>query len=355
MPRFIGFDAHKSYAYVVELREDKQLNYRVAIPGGLSDFKQRLDSECQLVIEASTSTFRLVEELAPYAGKVVVADPAQTRGAISHPAITDRNAAEALARLLASDFVRPVWVPPREIRSLRSLVELRNRLVELRTTAKNRLRALLRQELFAGRIALTEEAVQMQLAHDPILAIFCNSLFRFRALVTKECERIDDALRLYSRDSEDARLLMSIPGVGPLVAACLVAQIGDIARFDSPRKLCSYAGLVPRVHISGQTCRSGRISRRGRSSLRWAMSIAAMSATKVEPFKTHKENLCRRKPKGVAMVACARKLLTIVWRVWKKRQPYSSLSEQLYARKLAALDRLQNTTPMPSQEMLIRA
>lgn len=340
MPRFIGFDAHKSYAYVVELGGDRQLNYRVALPGGLTDFKQRLDSECQIVIEASTSTFRLVDELAPHVGRVVVSDPAQTRGAVSHVATTDRNAAEALARLLASDFVRPVWVPPREIRSLRSLVELRNRLAGLRTISVNRIRALLRQELVPGRIALTEAVVQERLCDDPTLEVFCSSLFRFRDLVKKECERVDDALRSWCRKSEDARLLMSIPGVGPLVATCLVAQVGDIKRFDSPRKLCSYAGLVPKVYISGQSQRSGGISKKGRSSLRWAMSIAVMSATQVDgPFKELKEKLCLRKPKGVAMVACARKLLEMVWRVWTKRQPYADQNEQRYARKLAALDR----------------
>ncbi|MBI3924591.1 MAG: IS110 family transposase [Armatimonadetes bacterium] len=77
-----------------------------------------------------------------------------------------------------------------------------------------------------------------------------------------------------------------IPGIGPLVAAVVVAQVGDIRRFDSPRKLCSYAGLVPKVHNSGQTRRSGGITRTGRRSLRWAMGLAAMSATRCDgPFK----------------------------------------------------------------------
>ena len=74
------------------------------------------------------------------------------------------------------------------------------------------------------------------------------------------------------------------------------------------------------------------------------MSIAVMSATQVDgPFKELKERLCRRKPKGVAMVACARKLLTVVWRVWTKRQPYADQNEQRYARKLAELDRRYGT------------
>lgn len=340
MPRYIGFDAHKSYAYVVELREDgTRLDFRVALPDGLPGFKQRLDSDCQLVLEASTNTFRLADELAPHVGRLVVADPAQTRGAVSRPATTDRNAAEALARLLASDFVRPVWVPPPEIRSLRNLVELRVRMARLRTASVNRLRALLRQELVPGRSALIEDEVRIQIGGDLSLQAYCSSLFRIKDLVKEECEHLDGILHSWCRKSDDARLLMSVPGIGPLVAACLVAQVGDVKRFPSARKLCSYAGLVPRVHSSGQSHRSGGITRAGRRTLRWAMGIAAMGATRFDPsFQEIKEDLCQRRPKGVAMVACARKLLTVVWRVWTTRQPYAD--EERYTRKLARLDRV---------------
>lgn len=340
MARYIGFDAHKSYAYVVELREERTLGYRVALPGGLENFKQRLDCDVQLVLEASTNSFRLADELAPHVGKLVVADPRQTRGAVSRAATTDQNSAEALARLLASDFVRAVWVPPQEIRSLRNLVELRLRLAKVRTASVNRIRALLRQELVPGRPELVEDAVRSQIGADPWLQSFCGSLFRTRDFLRDECQRVDETLHSWSRASQDARLLMSIPGIGPLVAACIVADVGDIKRFDSPGRLCAYAGLVPRVHNSGQLHRSGRITRAGRRSLRWAIGVAAMSASQVDgPLKQFRLKLCERRPKAVAMAACARKLLTTVWRVWKSGEPYQGQDEQRYAGKLAKLDR----------------
>lgn len=340
MPRYIGFDAHKSYAYVVELREDKRLDYRVAIPDGLDAFKLRLDKDVQLVLEASTGSFRLADELTPHVGRLVIADPAQTRGAISRPATTDKGAAEALARLLASDFVRSVWVPPQEIRSVRSVVELRVRLGKMRTGSVNRLRALLRQELAGpGCLALTEEVVRAHIGQDSCLHSYADALLRTRDFFAQECQRVDLVLHAWASKSQEARLLMSIPGVGPLVAACVVAQVGDIKRFNSPGKLCSYAGMVPRVHDSGQTRRSGGITRAGRRSLRWAMGIAAMGATRpgrlLEPFKT---SLCQRRPKGVAMMACARKLLVLVWHVWTSGNPCRDEDPQRYARKLRRLD-----------------
>lgn len=348
MIRFVGFDTHKSYGYVVELREGgDRLDYRVGLPGGLEAFKLRLGPDVHLVMEASTSTFRLADELEPHVGRLVVADAAQTRGAISKAATTDRNAAEALARLLASDFVRPVWVPPPDIRYLRNLVELRVKLARTRTAAANRLRALLRQELVAsgpGRPKLVEATVKEQLREDASLQAYCSSLFRLQQQIAEECACLDETLKAWSRRSQDARLLMSVPGVGPLVAVCLVAQIGDIKRFASPGKLCSYAGLVPRVHESGQSRRSGGITRMGRRSLRWAMSMAAMSASNLDgPFKAFKSQLCERRPRGVAMVACARKMLAAVWRVWTSGVPYQDQDEQRHARKLAQLDRVRKS------------
>jgi len=342
MGRFIGFDAHKSYAYVVELRDGQRLEYRVAIPGGLPGFKERLDRTAQLVLEASTNSFRIADELAPHCGRLVVADPAQTRGAACKAANTDRSSAEALARLLASDFVRPVWVPPPAIRSLRNLVEHRVKLARMRVGATNRLRALLSQELIAagpGSPKLVEEDVKAKLDQESTMQAYCSSLFRARNALQKESDEVDLVLHEWSRNSQDARLLMSIPGIGPLVAACVVAQVGDIKRFDSSSKLCSYAGLVPRVHCSGQTHRSGGITRAGRRSLRWAMGLAAMSASRVEgPLKKFRDSLSERRPKAVAMTACARKILVLVWHVWTTGKPFNDEDKERHGRKLRRLD-----------------
>jgi transposase len=326
MGRFIGFDAHKSYAYVVELRDGEKQEYRVSIPSGLPEFKERLDKTVHLVLEASTNSFRLADELTKHVGRLVVADPAQTRGAASTAAVTDRTSAEALARLLASDFVRPVWIPPQEIRNLRNLVELRVKLARMRVGASNRLKALLRQELVAtgpGRARLVEATVKEAIGQEPTLQAFCSTLFRLRDQLEEENKKVDVVLNEWSRKSDAARLIMSIPGVGPIVAACVVAQVGDIKRFSSAAKLCSYAGLVPRVHMSGQSRRSGGITRTGRRSLRWAMGLAAMSSCRVAgPVKLFKEKLSERRPKAVAMTACARKLLSLVWHVWNSGKPF---------------------------------
>lgn len=132
---------------------------------------------------------------------------------------------------------------------------------------------------------------------------------------------------------------MSIPGVGPLVAACIVTQVGDIKRFSSPGKLCAYAGLVPKVHSSGQSHRTGGITKAGRRSLRWALTEAVQSLCKADgPYR----NLCKRlerknKGKGLAATACARKLLTAIWCMLTRGETFryaeSTLSEDKAQRR----------------------
>lgn len=341
MIRWIGFDAHKCYAYVVELRGGDRLEYRIDLPSGLKDFKDHLNSDVHLVMEASTNTFRLADELIPHVGRLVIAHPAQTRGAVAHAANNDRNAAEALARLLASGFVREVWLPPPPVRHLRSLVELRIELCHLRVGGVNRLRAMLRQELVPTRArqVLVEDWVSTQIPKDPNIQAYSHSLFEQKTFLEAEIARIDKLLLAWSKDSEDARLVMSIPGIGAVTAACLLAQVGDVKRFESPGRLCSYAGLVPRVHESGIVRRTGGITRAGRNSLRWAMGIAAMSASRhCAPFKLFKERLSERRPRAVAMTACARKILVVVWHVLTSRQPFQDEKVGRTARKLRQLN-----------------
>ena len=104
--RWIGVDLHKHYAYVAELSADgTRHEYRVSIPSGLGEFCARLTPTDQVAVEASTSSFRFGEMVARHAGRVVVSESAQTRGAVSRSAMNDQKAADCLARLLRSEFV----------------------------------------------------------------------------------------------------------------------------------------------------------------------------------------------------------------------------------------------------------
>lgn len=339
--RFLGIDAHKHYLVVAVLvNGDVVERFRIELPHELELLQQRLQPEDHLVTEASTNSFRLHDELAPHVARFVVAHPAQTRGAAAHAAKTDQRCAETLARLLAAGFTREVWVPPPAVRSLRHLVEQRRHLSHLRGAASQRVRAIMQQELlepFRGSVFNDKNLgfLEGALARDPQLRRCIASQAFTRDALDREIQALDRELAHWCKRSEDAQLLLTAPGVGPVVASTLLAQIGDIARFESPSHLCSYAGLVPRVQISGMTNRRGRITRAGRSTLRWAVSIAAMNATRVPgPLRDFKLRLQERRPKGVAMTAAARKFLVIVWRILAYREPYRDSPPDRIKRKL---------------------
>ena len=121
-------------------------------------------------------------------------------------------------------------------------------------------------------------------------------------------------LRELAEMNPDVRCRVTIPGIGPYSAAVLLAEVGDIHRFESKRQLYSYAGLVPRVRESAERKRSGPLTRAGSPRLRWILTEAAQSATRCSPAaRRYFERLARRKHRQVARVALARKLLGAVY------------------------------------------
>jgi len=140
--------------------------------------------------------------------------------------------------------------------------------------------------------------------------------------VAAERKGVDERLWAWCEGSQEAHLLLGLPGVGPVVAAYMMAAIGEVTRFPSPRHLCSYAGLVPRVHQSGTVARQGRISRAGRGSLRWAAWMAGLQATRRPgPLRDFYLSLAARRPKMVALVAASRKLVAQAWLLLRGGEP----------------------------------
>lgn len=333
--RWVGVDSHKDSLYVTELEDGgEHKNYSVSLdPESLEAWKNQLTSDVHLVMEASFNTFRLHDELAPFAGQVVMAHPAQTRGAAALHVKTDKTDSEILAKLLRSGFVHPVWVPNESQRALRYLVAYRSILVKIKAATKNRVRALLSRELirppvanlFSSKGRAFLSSIPWKEGHHQLI---CTSLLNFYDALLSELEEITEALRRSAVASEEGRLLMTIPGVGSLIAAFLLSQIGDIARFPNPQKLCAYAGLAPRVYQSGRTSFTTHISGTGRAILRMALSLAVPNVVRRPgPLARFRKRLLSRRPKGIVHVACSRKLLAIIWHMLRSGRPYRQEEE----------------------------
>ena len=105
-------------------------------------------------------------------------------------------------------------------------------------------------------------------------------------------------------------MLTQLPGVGPFTALVLLAEIGEVSRFGSARKLASWAGLTPTVRGSDRTVRHGHISKQGSAWLRWILCQAAQTAKRHPEFAASYQAIARRRGKKIATTAIARKLLT---------------------------------------------
>ncbi|HKJ40100.1 MAG TPA: IS110 family transposase, partial [Anaerolineales bacterium] len=211
-------------------------------------------------------------------------------------------------------------------RELRSLINHRNRLVRRRANAKCRLRGLFQQyRIIApeGREAFKPEYWNnLDLPQsEKLRARHSSEEILLLSGQIKETEETISQLSMNQPWAEEAAYLIQLPGIGVLTAMTILAAVGEIGRFSSSKKLVGYAGLGARVYSSGETTKTGGITKQGRSELRYAMIEAAWNAIKNSPFwKKKYEQLTRRMDNQKAATAIARKLLVVVWNVLTKRE-----------------------------------
>jgi hypothetical protein len=153
----------------------------------------------------------------------------------------------------------------------------------------------------------------------------------------KQIERMTRELGRMSHEepwASDMLYLMQVPGCGVVTGMTILAAIGDITRFETPKALASYSGLVPGLEQSGVKLRGKGITKEGRKELRWCLVEVAWRAVKADPhWKKYFEELKRRMHPNQAIVAIARHLLTMVWYVLTRHEPYSHYSPERIAYK----------------------
>lgn len=150
----------------------------------------------------------------------------------------------------------------------------------------------------------------------------------------------DKAIAAQVLASDDALRLLTLPGMNAVSAAALVAAIGDIARFPSPRHLVAYLGLNPKVRQSGsESAKHGRISKQGSGEARHALVEAAWHAARsTGPLRAFWQRVAARRGANVATVAVARKLVVIAWHMLSKGEDYAFARPSLTREKIRRLE-----------------
>jgi transposase len=221
-----------------------------------------------------------------------------------------------LAQLLRADLLPDAWIAPADVRQLRALLRHRISLVRLGTQLRNRIHAVAADHGYGrsasywtgpGRGWLAE--LDLPLASREIVTD-CLAVIDGLAPVI---DRIDGELHARAKADPRVKVLRTLPGVGEFTALVMLAEIGDITRFGSARKLASWAGLTPTVRGSDLTVRHGHISKQGSAWLRWVMNQAAQTAKRSPEFATTYAAIARRRGKKIATIAISRKLLARAW------------------------------------------
>lgn len=336
---YVAFDLAKRFHYAVAMNEPGAVCRQQRLPHtpeALRQFVGALDGPCRVVIEASGNWMPVYDWLEPLVDEIVLAHPLRVRAIASARIKTDRIDATTLAHLLRTDLIPRAYIPPPSVRTWRELVRHRAFLVRLQTRVKNRIHALLMKQgvglpelsdLFgtAGRhwlstLALPEPYAAML---GRYLAVLDHLKLQLRAV-----ERtIDQSVAT----TPEATLLQSIPGVGRYLSLLILGEIGQIARFPSPKQLVSYAGLCPSTYASGQTLRHGRLIHQGSPWLRWGLIEVAIHTgqRKGTALARLYHRLAQRKDAKTARVAVARKLCTVVFHMLQRMQPYQEPSDAL--------------------------
>jgi transposase len=229
----------------------------------------------------------------------------------------DEIDATDLADRLRMHRLPEAWVAPPEVRELRELVRYRAKLVALRTGFKAQVHAVMAKqgvlpplaEMFgpAGQRFLDE------VPFDPAYALRVESLRGLIGAIDKEVTVFEREVHKLLRDDKGYRAIQAIDGVGKVMAAIFVAEIGDISRFSSPDKLACWAGLTPRHDESDTKVHRYGVTKMGSKLVRWAAIEAVARYHGGAPIKGSYSRIAARRGNKIARVAAARKLLHLVY------------------------------------------
>lgn len=245
------------------------------------------------------------------------------------PVKTDRNDARGIAQLMRLGWFRPVHCKSLPAQELRAVLTARKLVQGKHHDMETSLRGILRgfglkvgpttSRSFEGRV---RELVD---GHTTLLAV-ADALLLARATLGEQLSKLQKRLVSLARDDKRARLLMSTPGVGVLVALTYVAAIDDPGRFKSSKAAGAHFGLTPRKYQSGETNVTGRISKIGDASVRTALYEAAnvilTRPVKGSSLKSWAMRVAKRAGMRKAKVALARKLAVVLHRMLADGTPF---------------------------------
>jgi transposase len=329
----IGVDYHKTYSHLVvqdsagkTLRSGRDKNDRRS----LGAFLERYRENSHAVVEATRNWMVMYDWLDDICNDVVLAHPLKVKAIADAKIKTDKIDATVLAHLLRADLVPEAWAPGEKARELRVALRERMFYVRLRTMMKNRIVTVF--DRYPEQTAQLKKLVDLfgKSGRQQLAALSVSEIDRiqidrgldFIGDIEGRIKQAEATIQAMTKTNGNVKLLKTIPGIGEFFARLIDAEIDDIARFRTPKKLAAYAGLVPSTYSSGGKTFHGKIIKQGNKWLRWAFVEAVAPAVATDPqLRTQYEHL-KFRGTNKARAAIARKLLTIAFQILCDQRPY---------------------------------
>jgi len=318
--RYVGGDLHRRRSQVVILSEDGEKvssNKIVNDPETLVEAVVVAGPEPEVVLEATWGWYWAADVLSEAGCRVHLAHPLGVKGFQNRRVKNDDRDATLLADLLRMGSLPEGWIAPPPLRELRQSVRYRHKLSQLRAGLKSQIHAVLGKEGAIPELSeLWGPADARWLDDQQLGEAYRDRVESLRRLIRRydtEVVRLDRKVHARLRDDAGYRTIQQLSGVGPVLGAVFVAEIGDISRFDSAKRLASWAGLTPRHRESDTRVIRGPITKQGSGLVRWAAIEAVARYRGGAPIQASYRRIAQRKGNKIARVAAARKLLTLVF------------------------------------------
>ena len=330
----IGCDFHPRFQQIafVDQETGEYGERRLSHPEEAERFYRELAGRPVRIGAEATGNFRWFRHLLDEQGhEFLLGDATAIRAACPRRQKTDKRDARHILNMLVEDRFQVVWQPPVENDDLRQLLMHRCRLVRMRTRVKNQLDSMAKNEgVLSSRVWSPKRRQEIEAL--PLPGWYGQRRSDLLGLLGELDERIkplDKAVCEAAEENPEARLLMTHPGVGPIVSLAYVLTIGDWRRFPRGKQVGSYLGLIPAEESSGNSRRLGHISKQGSTLLRWLLVEAAVHAQRHDP-SWHRQyvRLSMNKHHGVAKVAIAHKLAVRLYWMLRSGDDYNKVMER---------------------------
>ncbi len=320
---FVGIDLHKKTISICVVSQAREVlnrkRFYCSDPEKIASFFEEL-RPFKAVVEATASYEWLFDLLEPRSERMVLAHPKKLRVIAESTRKSDTLDAQILAEFLAMDMIPQSHRPSPRQREHRVLVRHRFYLRRRQGGTRTKIRQILscynadRPDLFTSKGLAYLESVVVSLADRFVLDDLIIEWREFnRRLQAMEKQLESFAKKAPAQEAEARAVLDTIPGVGPVTVNVVVSELGDISRFRSQKRACSYAGLAPGQRESAGRSRSIGITKEGSRLLRWALVESAWRLIRLSKlWQTIFNDLAKRRGKKRAIVAVARRLLCLM-------------------------------------------